>query len=101
MVGEVTHYSDRRPWAEENTRVETVDVPEHQTPRLTIKGDRGLGMGAFGGQGGSRSDWVFTFASTGCLRVQRGDFCAYVPVEALDVLADFIKANSTASRHQW
>lgn len=57
-------------------RVELIDVPEHQTRRLTIPAEGG--------------DWVFTWARTGCLRVQRGDFCAYVPVEAVEGLHWFI-----------
>lgn len=58
------------------TRVETIRVPEHETKRLTVRASGG--------------DWTFTFARTGCLRVQRGDFCAYVPVEALPALHEFL-----------
>lgn len=56
---------------------ERIPVPAHETERLTL-----------GGPGGK---WVFTWARTGCLRVQRGDFTAYIPVEAIDVLRRFLE----------
>lgn len=59
------------------TRVETLEVPAHTTNRLTVDAPGG--------------DWTFTYARTGCLRVQRGDFTAYVPKEAIAGLALFLQ----------
>lgn len=82
----MSNYHDGLTWAEKHTRVQRKDVSEHQTFQLRIDGGTGLGMMHLGGP----EDWVFTFARTGCLRVQRGDFCAYIAAEALDALVDFI-----------
>ena len=82
----MTHWTTSRTWQQDHTREEMVDVPEHSTARLTIDGDSGLGSMYYSGK-----DWVFSFARTGCLRVNRGDFCAYVPPEALGTLAAFIE----------
>lgn len=58
-------------------QVELLDVPEHQTRRMTIDNPDGK--------------WVFTWARTGCLRVQRGDFTAYVPDYAIEGLMLFLQ----------
>lgn len=42
------------------TKIEQISVPEHVTSRLTV------------------GEWTFTWARTGCLRVQKGDFTAYL-----------------------
>jgi hypothetical protein len=60
-----------------STEEDIISVPAHATRRLTIHQE-------------GKPDWVFTFARTGCLRVQRGDFTAYVPVEELRTLGNFI-----------
>lgn len=60
----------------EAPRVESVHVPEHTTERLTIPAEGG--------------DWVVTSIRSGCLRIQRGDFCAYIPWEGQADLIDFI-----------
>ena len=58
---------------------EAIHVPEHTAYRLTILAEGG--------------DWVFTEVRTGCVRVQRGDFCAYIPVHGLIVLRDFLNTH--------
>lgn len=35
--------------------------------------------------------WTLTRVSTGCIRVQKGDFTAYLSEEEADSLADFIR----------
>jgi hypothetical protein len=52
---------------------ETVSVPAHLTERVTIPGG-----------------WVFWRVSTGCIRVQKGDFTAYLQADEAQELAEFI-----------
>ena len=59
------------------TRLELVDVPAHQTERLTVTDPTGT--------------WTFWRVRTGCIRVQRGDFTAYITPEDALVLATFIE----------
>lgn len=37
------------------------------------------------------NDWTFTRVQTGCIRVQKGDFTAYLSEEEADALGDFIR----------
>jgi hypothetical protein len=82
----MTHWTRDRTWQDDHIREELVDVPEHKTARLTIDGNAGFGSRDYAG-----SNWIFTFTRDGCLRVQRGDFCAYIPPEALGPLVQFIE----------
>lgn len=59
--------------------LESVHVPEHTTERLTIPAEGG--------------DWVITSIRSGCIRIQRGDFCAYIPFEGMADLAEFVDAH--------
>ena len=57
-------------------KYEEVHVPEHTTARLTIPAEGG--------------DWIITSIRSGCLRIQRGDFCAYIPYEGQAELLSFL-----------
>jgi hypothetical protein len=65
--------------------LEDIPVPEHRTQRLTIPDPNG------------GPDWVFTSIRSGCIRVQRGDFCSYIPVgrENMDCLLTFVDSHIT------
>lgn len=52
---------------------ERVLVPEHETVRLT-----------------TTEGWVFSRVRTGCVRVQKGDFCAYLTDEESMAVSDFL-----------
>jgi hypothetical protein len=58
--------------------VEVVEVPAHKTKRLTTFPDPG-GI-----------PWTFSRVRTGCVRVQRGDFTAYLSSAEAAALANFI-----------
>jgi hypothetical protein len=60
--------------------VERIPVPAHATDRMTVY-DPNYPLAP---------PWVFTFARTGCLRIQRGDFCAYLPFEVIGDLQRFL-----------
>lgn len=62
--------------------MEQVAVPEHRTKRLTLLPTRDLRPFDEG--------WTFTWARTGCLRVQRGDFTAYLTHAQADALLSFL-----------
>lgn len=61
-------------------RIEVVEVPAHQTERLT-----------------TREGWVFSRVRTGCVRVQKGEFTAYLQDDEARILAQFI--NGTDQYH--
>lgn len=53
--------------------IEEIEVPAHSTQRLT-----------------TREGWVFSRVRTGCVRVQKGDFCAYLQSDEAAALSRFI-----------
>lgn len=57
-------------------------VPAHQTEMLKFDG------------------WTFWRVSTGCIRVQRGDFTAYLQEDEAADLADFIKETQPTGKGQ-
>ena len=61
-----------------SVQVEDVHVPDHTTRRMTITNEAG------------EVEWVLTSIRTGCIRVQRGDFCAYFPVEGMLDILEFV-----------
>lgn len=54
-------------------RIDTVEVPAHTTERLT-----------------TREGWVISRVRTGCIRVQKGDFCAYLQADEARLVSQFI-----------
>jgi hypothetical protein len=58
------------------TTTEFLQVPAHTTTRLTINDEQG--------------EWVFTLVRTGCIRVQRGDFCAYLSLNGAVALRELL-----------
>lgn len=61
-----------------SVQVEDVHVPDHTTRRMTITNEAG-GV-----------EWVLTSIRTGCIRVQRGDLCAYLPAEDMLDILEFV-----------
>lgn len=56
--------------------MEFIQVPAHTTARLTVNDEQG--------------EWVFTQVRTGCIRVQRGDFCAYLTLDGAVALRELL-----------
>lgn len=61
--------------------LDAVEVPRHVTMRLTTP-----------------EGWVVTRVRTGCVRVQRGDFCAYFTADDAADVAWFIRDTDPESQ---
>ena len=59
-----------------SSKVEHIEVPAHTTTRLTINDEQG--------------EWIITPIRTGCVRIQRGDFCAYLSLNGAVALRELL-----------